>query len=311
MVELMDYYPFGEIKTDWKFGSFDEQRKFSGHEYDSDTGLTYMNARYYNGKFGRFTSQDAVFMAIGDQETSKQLTKQGLRDILADPQNLNAYAYARNNPLSYVDPTGDWSFNLFSPSWQVRIGNAAENAYNNNAVARYALDHPIMGGAAIGVFGGLAVGGGVIAGGGAITCGAVCGPTATTIAGGSSVIGSQSNKATQVYNNASNFVMNRFGFTNLPSRSEVISVYNKWSNTTFSNKTSSILYHYGRHSEGRTLQQLTNNGINVWNNYINNSSSVRSATNTILGNGNSGIKINLTNGSGGIFTKGGQIVTTW
>lgn len=27
-----------------------------------------------------------------------------------DPQNLNRYAYVRNNPLRYVDPTGYWTF---------------------------------------------------------------------------------------------------------------------------------------------------------------------------------------------------------
>ena len=27
-----------------------------------------------------------------------------------DPQNLNRYAYVRNNPLRYVDPSGYWTF---------------------------------------------------------------------------------------------------------------------------------------------------------------------------------------------------------
>jgi len=30
----------------------------------------------------------------------------------ADPQNLNRYAYARNNALRYVDPSGYWTFSL-------------------------------------------------------------------------------------------------------------------------------------------------------------------------------------------------------
>ena len=69
-------------------GSFDEQRKFTGHEYDGDTGLNYMVARYYDGNVGRFMSVDPQ---SGD---------------LTDPQQLNVYAYSRNNPIRYIDPNG-------------------------------------------------------------------------------------------------------------------------------------------------------------------------------------------------------------
>jgi RHS repeat-associated protein len=90
--EVMDYFPFGEIRLDQKTGTFDEQRKFSGHEYDAETELTYMNARYYKSDIGRFVSQDPVFLTVSSN--------------LMDPQSLNAYAYSRNNPLRYVDPSG-------------------------------------------------------------------------------------------------------------------------------------------------------------------------------------------------------------
>ncbi len=97
----MDYYPYGDIRLDEKAGTFSEQRKFAGHEYDADTGLSYMNARYYNGKIGRFVSQDPVFLAAAFN--------------LADPQSLNSYAYARNNPLRYIDPTGE----IFETPWDL------------------------------------------------------------------------------------------------------------------------------------------------------------------------------------------------
>ena len=55
IAETMDYYPFGEIRFDeaapaGAAGSpaFSEQRKYIGQEYDADTGLNYLNARYYN-----------------------------------------------------------------------------------------------------------------------------------------------------------------------------------------------------------------------------------------------------------------------
>ena len=70
-----------------------EQRKFIGQEYDAETGLNYLNARYYNANTGRFVSEDPMFWNF-DQAW------------LADPQNQNSYAYARNNPIILSDPSG-------------------------------------------------------------------------------------------------------------------------------------------------------------------------------------------------------------
>ncbi|MCK4553911.1 hypothetical protein KAU19_03030 [Candidatus Parcubacteria bacterium] len=50
------YYPFGDIWVNNKESGFDEQRKFTGHEYDKDTGLSYMVDRYYHGTTARFLS---------------------------------------------------------------------------------------------------------------------------------------------------------------------------------------------------------------------------------------------------------------
>lgn len=56
-----------------------------------ETGLDYFEARYLSAAQGRFTSVDP------DQNLGLHLT---------DPQGWNGYAYARNNPLKYVDPDG-------------------------------------------------------------------------------------------------------------------------------------------------------------------------------------------------------------
>lgn len=63
---------------------------FTSRELDPDTGLYYMRARYYDAELGRFISQDPVV---------------GLKD---QPQSFNRYAYAFNNPVSNIDPTGSW-----------------------------------------------------------------------------------------------------------------------------------------------------------------------------------------------------------
>lgn len=75
--------------------AFSEQRKYIGEEYDADTGLNYLNARYYSSDIGRFISQDPLLVAVPP------------KDFLSDPQQLNSYSYARNNPINFSDPTGE------------------------------------------------------------------------------------------------------------------------------------------------------------------------------------------------------------
>lgn len=64
---------------------------FTGHKFDTDLGLSYMQARYYDPVIGRFYSNDPL----------------GFRDV----HSFNRYAYANNNPYKYVDPDGRSSIN--------------------------------------------------------------------------------------------------------------------------------------------------------------------------------------------------------
>ena len=99
VVETLDYYPYGEVKLDEKAGNYNgSKRKYIGEEYDSVTGLSYLNARYYNGKEGRFLSEDPVFWEVGQ-------TKDG-KGVLLNPQAMNSYAYAGGNPIVKKDPDG-------------------------------------------------------------------------------------------------------------------------------------------------------------------------------------------------------------
>jgi len=63
---------------------------YTGKERDTESGLDYMEARYYGSSMGRFMSPDPILSSGHDD----------------DPQTWNKYAYARNNPLRYSDPTG-------------------------------------------------------------------------------------------------------------------------------------------------------------------------------------------------------------
>jgi RHS repeat-associated protein len=66
--------------------------KFNGKERDAESGLDNFGERYYTSSLGRFMRPDDP---LADQHTD-------------DPQSWNLYAYARNNPLRNIDPTGGW-----------------------------------------------------------------------------------------------------------------------------------------------------------------------------------------------------------
>ena|GEM_PF-1832876 len=78
-----EYRPFGMPAQ----GSNAPGPGFAGH-VDDDTGLVYMQARYYDPAIGRFLSPDPSRPAAGDLAT------------------FGRYAYVGNNPVIHVDPTG-------------------------------------------------------------------------------------------------------------------------------------------------------------------------------------------------------------
>jgi len=82
------YMPFGEELPLIDQAS-SNTRQFTGHERDAESGLDYMLARYHSSSLGRFMAVDP------DNDTT-----------LEDPQSWNRYAYVRNNPISFLDPSG-------------------------------------------------------------------------------------------------------------------------------------------------------------------------------------------------------------
>ena len=86
VIERYDYGPFGEP---WPSQTQPETRRFADHELDHETQLNYFGARQYHSQTGRFTRADDP----GYGEPS-------------EPQSMNLYAYAQNNPLKFVDPEG-------------------------------------------------------------------------------------------------------------------------------------------------------------------------------------------------------------
>jgi RHS repeat-associated protein len=110
----LDYLPFGEEIGGGSYPVVGGGMpvKFTGKERDAETGLDYMLARYYSAGQGRFTSPDEWAGGIVDAYSGGAIGKPGplpYADI-SDPQTINKYAYVRNNPLRYTDPTGHCFF---------------------------------------------------------------------------------------------------------------------------------------------------------------------------------------------------------
>ena len=63
--------------------------RYRGYYYDTETGLYFLQTRYYDPEVGRFLNRDSVQYA--DPETIG---------------GIDLYAYCLNNPVMYSDPTG-------------------------------------------------------------------------------------------------------------------------------------------------------------------------------------------------------------
>jgi len=82
----------GTITVDYKYDAFGNQAapiqndtnpfRYAGEYTDSETGMIYLRARYYDPSLGRFISEDPI--------------KDG----------LNWYAYCGGNPVMFIDPSG-------------------------------------------------------------------------------------------------------------------------------------------------------------------------------------------------------------
>jgi RHS repeat-associated protein len=115
LVETLDYYPYGGVRIDTKTGTYiGEKRKFIGQEYDAQTALSYLNARYYDGARGQFLSEDPVFWEVGQTRDGKA--------VLSNPQAQNSYSYAGNNPIISKDPSGRGAAYDFNAAWTAPIG---------------------------------------------------------------------------------------------------------------------------------------------------------------------------------------------
>ena len=105
--------------------------RYRGYYYDTETGLYYLQSRYYDPEVGRFINADEI-------------------DYI-EPDTLmgcNLYVYCGNNPVSRIDAYGT-SWNSFV-NWLKRAGNGIKNFFtktipdwwNNDVVPFFTRDIP-------------------------------------------------------------------------------------------------------------------------------------------------------------------------
>ena len=129
--------------------------RYRGYYYDTETGLYYLNSRYYSPEFGRFISADSLIDNRG-----------------ANSQNL--FAYCHNNPVNVTDSTGHLPFFVFTAIIGAVAGaivGGVRAANSGNSVWKGALSGAAIGGA-IGLGAGAAAGA-ALAGSAAASTGSV------------------------------------------------------------------------------------------------------------------------------------------
>jgi RHS repeat-associated protein len=113
--------------------------RYRGYRYDSETGLYYLQSRYYNPEWGRFINADDTGI----------LTAQG------ELMGQNLYAYCTNDPVNFSDDHGYWKM----PNWaKVVVGAVALTAAVAITVATGGATAPLLVGVATSTVSGAVIG---------------------------------------------------------------------------------------------------------------------------------------------------------
>ena len=95
-----DYYPYGGERI-YSQSASSQNYRFTGKEYDSESGLDNFEARYDSPNLGRFMTPDWAARPTAVPYA-----------VFGDPQSLNLYGFVRNDPVSRVDADGHADQNL-------------------------------------------------------------------------------------------------------------------------------------------------------------------------------------------------------
>ncbi|MCX6785380.1 MAG: RHS repeat-associated core domain-containing protein [Candidatus Komeilibacteria bacterium] len=106
----------GLFITPFNVFAYGTDYQYIGQEFNNNTGTYNFNNREYDPSTGRFLQQDP-FLKDGSLSPyfMNNATTEDLNKLLSNPQKLNPYSYANNNPLIYVDPNGLDSYVFYDP----------------------------------------------------------------------------------------------------------------------------------------------------------------------------------------------------
>ena len=90
LVDTYSYDPTGNILT--QTGTVPNNWQYAGGYFNQNTGLTKFGTRYYDPTLGGWPQQDPV------------------AGSLDNPDSLNRYLYAKDNPVNFTDPSGRFTY---------------------------------------------------------------------------------------------------------------------------------------------------------------------------------------------------------
>jgi RHS repeat-associated protein len=131
------YRPFGETINEPK-----DDVGYTGHKFDKDINLSYMQARYYDPVIGRFYSNDPVGFT-GEVDT------------------FNRYSYVANNPYKYIDPNGEAKVSFGVSAELVVVGGAKVGGSVSFDTQTLEISGKISGGPRVGLSAGIGVSGSI------------------------------------------------------------------------------------------------------------------------------------------------------
>jgi RHS repeat-associated protein len=110
--------------------------RFTGREFDEESGIYHYRARAYSPMIGRFLQRDPID-SVNDLNINGG--SYSLSKFYVKPYNeLNTYLYAGNNPIIRTDPFGLWYIDInisFVSPWF--IGGTAGVMINNKGIWKY------------------------------------------------------------------------------------------------------------------------------------------------------------------------------
>ena len=180
-----EYIAFGEVLFEEHSTSRTMPYLFNGKELDTETGLYYYGARYYDPRVSLWLNVDPMMLrdeAMDDEDSSN--------GGVFNPMNNAVYTFSYQNPVKYVDPDGECP-NCITAAGGILVGaiigggiEAGMQLYKDGKIISWKA---IGGSAAQGAITGAAAG---------FTGGASLAVTAG-VAGGANVVGGVANRAIQ------------------------------------------------------------------------------------------------------------------